>query len=116
VTSKEVPKDGANMASNREEIIEDFHEQIRKSGGAAGDWLIGTAKDSRSPFFRNHLVADLDDGMIYREAFTTTAAEAIRDHFVNLCGLQSDEAGASPNAVHLAGIFRSTDAKRLGLR
>jgi hypothetical protein len=57
------------MASNRREIIEDFQEHIRKTGGTASDWLIGTAKDSRSAFFRNHLVADLDDEMIYREAF-----------------------------------------------
>ena len=35
------------MATNREEIIEDFQEHIRKTGGASGDWLIGTAKDPR---------------------------------------------------------------------
>jgi hypothetical protein len=55
VTSKEVPKDGATMASNRQDIIEDFQEHMRKTGGAASDWLIGTAQDSRSPFFRNHI-------------------------------------------------------------
>jgi hypothetical protein len=54
---------------NREEIVEDFQEHIRKAGGASIEWLVGTAKDSRSPFFRNHIVADLDDRMIYREAF-----------------------------------------------
>jgi hypothetical protein len=80
------------MATNREEIIEDFQQYIRKTGGASSDWLTGTAKDSRSPFFRNHIVADLGDGMIYREAFTTNAAQAIRDHFTNDCGLEPDEA------------------------
>ena len=80
------------MATNREEIIEDFEAHIRKAGGASSDWLIGTAKDMHSPFFRNHIAADLGDGLIYREAFTTNAAEAIRDQFVNDCGLEPDEA------------------------
>jgi len=78
------------MATNREEIIEDFQAHMRKTGGAASDWLVGTAKDSRSPFFRDHIVADLGDAMVYREAFTPNAAEAIRDHFVNDCGLALD--------------------------
>jgi hypothetical protein len=52
------------MASNREETIADFEEHIRKEGGASSEWLVGTAKDSRSPFFHNHIVADLGDGMI----------------------------------------------------
>jgi hypothetical protein len=80
------------MATNRDEIIADFQEHIRKAGGAASDWLVGTAKDTHNPFFRNHIVADLGDGMIYREAFTSTAAQAIRDHFVNDRGLEPDEA------------------------
>jgi hypothetical protein len=57
------------MATNREEIIEDFEAHIRKTGGAPSDWLVGTAKNTHNPFFRNHIVADLGDGMIYREAF-----------------------------------------------
>ena len=55
--------------------------------GGMGEWCVGTAKDPRGPFFQNHLVADLGDGLIYREAFTLSAAQAIRDHFVNDCGL-----------------------------
>ena len=49
---------------------------------------MGTAKDSRGPFFRRHLAADLGDGLAYREAFTTTAAQAVVDHLVNNRGLQ----------------------------
>jgi hypothetical protein len=33
------------MPTNREDIIADFQEHIRKSGGASSDWLVGTAKD-----------------------------------------------------------------------
>ena len=80
------------MATNREEIIAEFQEHIRKAGGASSDWLVGTAKDSHSPFFHDHIVADLGDGLIYREVFTSTAAQAIPDHFVNDRGLEPDEA------------------------
>ena len=80
------------MATIRGEIIADFQEHIRKEGGAGSDWCIGTAQDPRGPFFRRHLVADLGDGMVYREAFTPETAQAICDHFVNDCGLERDEA------------------------
>ena len=56
------------MPLNHAEIIEDLEAHIRKTGGAAGEWWVGTAKDSRSPFFQKHLVADLSDGLVYREA------------------------------------------------
>ena len=57
------------MPTNREEIIADIQGHIQKFGGGMGEWCIGTAKDPRGPFFQNHLVADLRDGLIYREAF-----------------------------------------------
>jgi len=57
------------MAMNHEEIIEEIEGHIRKFGGEFGEWCVGTAKDSRGPFFRRHLAADLGDGLIYREAF-----------------------------------------------
>ena len=101
------------MATNREEIIADFQQHIRKAGGASSDWLIGTAKDSRSPFFRNHIVADLGDGLIYREAFTSVSAEAIRDHFVNDCGLEPDvaerrSAEHAPEPGKIVFVYRKT--------
>jgi hypothetical protein len=99
------------MATNREEIIADFQEHIRKSGGASSKWLIGTAKDMHSSFFRNHIVADLGDGLIYREAFTSVSAEAIRDHFVNDCGLEPDEAerrSALPAPGKIVFVYRKT--------
>ena len=104
------------MATNREEIIADFQEHIRKTGGAFSDWLIGTAKDSRSPFFRNHIMADLGDELIYREAFTTNAAEAIRDHFTNDCGLGPDEAERrsalpAPEPGKIVFIYKRGDVK-----
>jgi hypothetical protein len=104
------------MATNREDIIADFQEHIRKAGGAFSDWLVGTAKDPRSPFFRNHIVADLGDGLIYREAFTSVSAEAIRDHFVNDCGLEPDEAERrsalhAPEPGKIVFIYKRGDVK-----
>ena len=76
------------MRINGDEIIADMERQIRKFGGERSEWCVGTAKDARGPFFRRHLVAGLGDGLIYREAFTTTAADEVIDHLVNACGLK----------------------------
>ena len=76
------------MMFNHNEIIEEITAHIRRSGGEPGEWSVGTAKDARGPFFRRHLVADLHDGLLYREAFTTTAADEVVDHLTKNCGLQ----------------------------
>ena len=64
------------MPINHTEIIEEMEGHIRKCHGAWEDWSVGTAKDSRGPFFQRHREADLGDGLAYREAYTTTAAGA----------------------------------------
>ena len=86
------------MPIKHEEIIEDLEDHIRKFGGERGEWCVGTAKDARAPFFRRHLAADLGDGLIYREAFTTTAAGHVIDHMVNHDGLRPDR-----DSVHEPG-------------
>ncbi len=95
------------MPTNRDEIIAEIKGHIQKFGGGLGEWCIGTAKDPRGPFFQNHLVADLGDGLIYREAFTPGAAQAIRDHFVNDCGLELDLEDA-PEPGKIVFIYRKT--------
>ena len=75
------------MPVNRQEIIDEIKRNIRAFGGDFTDWCVGTAKDARGPFFHNHLVAELGDGLIYREAFTADAARAIQEHLVHDCGL-----------------------------
>src|SRR5208337_4764162 len=67
---------------------EDLEGQIRKCGGAWGEWCVGTAKDCHGPFFQRHRAADLGDGLAYREAFTTSAAQAVVEHLVNDRGLE----------------------------
>jgi hypothetical protein len=59
------------MPINHHEIIEEMEGQIRKCGGAWEEWSVGTAKDSRGPFFQRHREADLGDRLTYREAYTS---------------------------------------------
>jgi hypothetical protein len=95
------------MFISREELIEEIESHIRKSGGRFGERSIGTANDCRGPFFQRHLVADLGDGLAYREAFTTTAAQAVVDHLVNARGLQF-ERDAVPAPGRIVFIYRPT--------
>ncbi|MGA3324106.1 MAG: hypothetical protein ABSF45_06505 [Terriglobia bacterium] len=93
------------MFISREELIEEIESHIRKSGGRFGEWSIGTAKDCGGPFFQRHLAADLGDGLAYREAFTTTAAQAVVDHLVNDRGLAL-ERDAVPDPGRIVFIYR----------
>jgi hypothetical protein len=95
------------MPSNRDEIIGEIKAHIQKFGGGFGEWCVGTAKDPRSPFFQSHRVAEVDDGLIYREAFTPGSAQAIRDHLVSECGLRLDLDGA-PEPGCLVFAYRQT--------
>ena len=90
------------------EIIEEIEAHIRKFGGERNDWCVGTAKDARAPFFRRHLAADLGDGLIYREAFTTTAADEVIDHLVNARGLHLDR-DSVPEPGKIVFVYRRTD-------
>jgi hypothetical protein len=93
------------MPIKHEEIIEDREDHIRKFGGERSEWHVGTAKDARAPFFRRHLAADLGDGLIYREAFTTAAADQVIDHLVNHYGLHPDR-DAVPEPGRIVFVYR----------
>jgi hypothetical protein len=95
----ELKRKEPTMPINRAELIEELENNIRKYGGAFGEWCVGTAKDARGPFFQRHLTANLGDGLAYREAFTTDAAQAVVVHLVNHRGLQRDPEGSGQSAV-----------------
>ena len=95
------------MPSNREEIITEIKAHIGRFGGGFGDWCVGTAKDPRSPFFESHRVAEMNDGLTYREAFTAGSAEAARDYLVNECGLRLDLEDA-PEPGRFVFAYRKT--------
>ena len=63
---------------------------------------MGTAKDSRGAFFQRHREADLGDGLTYREAFTTDAAQAVVAHLVNDRGLELHRDAATEAERHWA--------------
>ena len=102
------PTRAAIRPINHEEIIEEIERHIRKFRGEHNEWCVGTAKDGRAPFFRRHLAADLGDGLIYREAFTTSAADAVIDHLVNHCGLRPDR-NSVPDPGTIVFVYRRTD-------
>ena len=95
------------MFLSRDDMIEEFEAHIRKWGGEAGEWHVGTAKDARGPFFRQHLENDLGDGLTYREAYTTSAADAVLDHLVNACGLHPDR-DSVPAPGKIVFVYRRT--------
>jgi len=88
-----------------EQLIDEIEGHIRKFGGGFGEWCMGTAQDSRGPFFRRHLAADLGDGLTYREAFTTSAAQAVVAHMVNDRGLELDD-GAVPEPGKIVFVYK----------
>ena len=88
------------MPINHQEIIEEIEAQIRRHGGKFDEWSVGTAKDYRGPFFQRHREADLGDGLAYREAYTTTAAEAVVEYLVSHRGLAIDrDAAPEPGKI-----------------
>ena len=88
------------MAMGREEIVEDLELHIRRSGGDRAGWHVGTAKDAHAPFFEQHLAAELDDGLAYREAFTPDAAAGVAERLVSKYGLRLDrEAVPEPGKI-----------------
>ena len=78
------------MMLKRDELVAEVEMHVRKLGGAFGEWSVGTAMDSCGPFFRRHLEADLGDGLAWREAFSSDAAQVVLTHLVNDCGMQLD--------------------------
>jgi len=67
------------MRYSESEIVEDFLEHIRQAGGELHDWRVGTAPDARDPIFCQPTSDGAEQKLIYREAYTTFAAEEVVD-------------------------------------
>ena len=98
-------------------------------GLASGAWGRPKILAGRSPRYkasgqvRRHLAADLGDGLIYREGFTTSAADQVIDHLVNACGLklapEADRSSALPDAIgpgKIVFVYHPTRDSGLGVR
>jgi len=72
-----------------------------------------TVKDACGPFFRRHQVSDLGDGLTYREAFTTNAAQAVVAHLVNDRGLELDH-DAVPDPGKIVFVYRKSQLVQTG--
>ena len=75
--------------------------------GRNGAW--GRPKILAGPFFQRHREADLGDGLTYREAYTTDAAQAVVAHLVNDRGLEPD-CDAAPEPGKIVFVYRKTPA------
>ena len=67
------------MRYSESEIVEDFLEHIRQAGGELHEWRVGTAPDARDPIFCQPSSNGSGEKLIYREAYTTFAAEEVVD-------------------------------------
>jgi hypothetical protein len=94
------------MRINQNEIVDDVEAHIRQFGGDYSEWCVGTARDSAS--FRQHLAASLGDGLIYREAYTSYAADGVIERLVSGYGLRPDRASAPGSFVF---VYRHTVSK-----
>jgi hypothetical protein len=93
------------MRINQSEIIDDVEAHIRKFGGDYSEWCVGTARDSA--FFRQP-AAGLGEGLIYREAYTSYAADGVIERLVSGYGLLPDRASARGNFVF---VYRHAESK-----
>ncbi len=96
------------MRINQSEIIDDIDAHIRKFGGDYSEWCVGTARDSAS--FQQHQ-ADPGEGLIYREAYTSYAADGVIERLVSGYGLRPDRAPARGNFVFVYRDVRTQPPK-----
>jgi len=96
------------MRFNQNEIIDDILEHIRQCGGDLSEWCVGTARNREGPIFQRYAAEDFR--LIYREAYTTYAAEGVVEHLVQGCGLHTDHE-SSPGKVVF--VSRHTETKSM---
>ena len=81
------------MLMSRVEIIEEIEEQIRKAGGDHSVWCVGIVEDPQDIPGAAPLAGDQDALVMYRQAYTSQAARAVRDYFVSQCGIGNEAGG-----------------------
>jgi hypothetical protein len=97
------------MRFNQSEIIEDILEHIRQCGGEFSDWCVGSAKDPQCPSLGRQVSACSNDELLYREAYTTYAAEEVLERLVKGCGLRPERA-AVPQPGRIVFVYRPRES------
>ncbi|MGO8816945.1 MAG: hypothetical protein ACLQVG_20075 [Terriglobia bacterium] len=97
------------MRFNQSEIIEDILEHIRQGGGEFSEWCVGSAKDPQCPSFGRHVSEGSNEGLLYREAYTTYAAEEVLERLVKGCGLRPERA-AGPQPAKIVFVYRPSES------
>jgi hypothetical protein len=96
------------MRFNQSDIVEDMLAHIRELGGDISEWCVGTARDREGEFFRRHAAADLDNGLIWREAYTPYAAAEVAERLAD-SGLRLDR-GSVPTPGYIVFVYRPNAA------
>jgi hypothetical protein len=99
------------MRFNQSEIIEDILEHIRQGGGEFSDWCVGSAKELQCPSFAGHVNEGSNDGLLYREAYTTYAAEEVLERLVKGCGLRPEPAAAAQTG-RIVFVYRTRERRK----
>ncbi len=68
---------------SKQQIIEDIATHIRKRGGHADTWFVGTSPDARAALFGQHKVKEKGDRWIGRRADSAVAAREVQRHFID---------------------------------
>jgi hypothetical protein len=97
------------MRFNQSEIIEDILEHIRRGGGEFSDWCVGSAQDPQSPSFAGHVSEGAIEGLLYREAYTTYAAEEVLERLVKGCGLRAEGPAVSQSG-RIVFVYRPRES------
>ena len=94
ISAKEV----TDIAKNKQEIINDINEHIKKGGGGYSSWYVGISKDAPDRLFKGHNVREEGDWWIYSRASSSQVAREIEDYFVNTLGTDGAVGGGDEAA------------------
>ena len=78
------------MRFSESEIVEDMLEHIRQAGGEFREWRVGTVPDAQAMVLRRDAPEGSAEKLIFREAYTTYAAQEVVERLAQGFGLQLD--------------------------
>lgn len=86
------------MVKNKQEIIADINEHIRKGGGGYSAWYVGISQDARDRLFNAHNVKEKGDWWIHRQCSSAGVAREIEAYYINTLGTDGGTGGGDETA------------------